>query len=225
MVKMVSLPPTSIFMRECWQSDRNRCLIGRKLTVRRLPVAVKRYSHQKKNLLSNSTLSRAQPAPKATLMHILFIVRPSCTPRPPPGRGSAPYGHCLLVTHRFTFTRSEAKIITINFRPLHGAAGDGQVHKHAREWHMLRRLWPGGLYGCGPRPWRPSERSCTPLVASAWQEQGQREGRRGRQNVRMRRINEPSSRHTFVGGPCAPMKHNIDSYHFGNIILIPITLA
>ena len=115
MEKTVSLPPTSIFMRECWQSDRNRCLIGRKLTVRRLPVAVKRYSHQKKNLLSNSTLSRAQPAPKATLMHILFIVRPSCTPRPPPGRGSAPYGHWLLVTHRFTFTRSEAKIITKTF--------------------------------------------------------------------------------------------------------------
>ena len=72
---------------------------------------------------------------------------------------------------------------------------------------MLRRLWPGGLYGCGPRPWRPSERSCTPLVASAWQEEGQREGRRGRQNVRMRQKGAEFEAlgllRTFVGGPAA----------------------
>ena len=134
-------------------------------------------------------------------MHISFIVCLRYTPHQVPGRGGARHPPPRGVTHRFTPVRSNRRITTTTFRvrsSLLAATGPSNS-----------RDGGGGGYGCGLEV----DTAAVDALGGGWarlevpagRSEGQREGRRGRQNVRMRLkragFEAPGLLRTFVGGP------------------------
>jgi hypothetical protein len=134
-------------------------------------------------------------------MHISFIVCLRYTPHQVPGRGGARHHPPRGVTHRFTPVRSHRRITTTTFRvrsSLLAATGP----RNSRDGG-------GGGYGCGLEV----DTAAVDALGGGWarlevpagRSEGQREGRRGRQNVRVRPkragFEAPGLLRTFVGGP------------------------
>ena len=131
-----------------------------------------RYSHQirKISIVPHRKPYTVDPEgnPGAHFLHDTSRTRPPTGPRP---RGCAPltpagrYAWIHIHTPEPDFFRSAAHATCALLRmvPTWGRKRRSRPHHP----YNRRRLRPGGTYGCGPCPWRPSERSCTSLVAPA----------------------------------------------------------
>ena len=78
-------------------------------------AGVNSYSHFFFVTYMKLTQSTPRSTPRATLMHILFIIRLKHPPHPVPDRGSAHRRPPWCVTHMFTPGRSHPKTITKTF--------------------------------------------------------------------------------------------------------------
>ena len=166
-------------------------------------ATVNRYSHFFSFHVKSRLWGSARSPPKATPMHILYMIRPICTPRPRSGRGRPPPGPPEDVTHPFTPCRSVAISERKNNparTPLPAATGPTNTHE---------RVLCG--YGYGPRVGTAAVDALgvrrARLVTSAGRAEGQTEGRRSRHIVRMRskgaEFEARGLLRTFQRGPAA----------------------